>query len=84
MLKFGTYNVCVLDLVADKTTGKLDSAKIWKHIAFIIMSQAMLTNTVTWDLMLAYGSVVGGSQVAIMLIKYKYGGANVSDSKHES
>lgn len=78
MIKLGRYHICMLDLITDTKTGKLDSSKIWKHVAFIIMSKVMLTNDVTWDLMLAYGGVVGSSQVAIMLIKYKYGDKNDS------
>jgi len=84
MISFGKYKVCVLDLITDNKTGKLDGSKIWNHIAFIILSKAMLTaETLTWELMAAYGSIVGGSRVAIAFIKYKYGGTN-ENSKSSS
>jgi len=73
MIHLGKYRVCVLDLVTDGRTGKLDGSKIWNHVAFIILSKAMLTaETMTWELMAAYGSIVGGSRVAIAFLKYKY------------
>lgn len=82
MIKLGRYQVCLLDLITDDRTHKLSAAKIWRHVCFGIMSKVMLTTDVTWDLMLAFGGVVGSSEVAIMLIKYKYGAQNAnSDSK---
>jgi len=86
MIKLGKYHVCFLDLVTDEKTGKLAGTKIWNHVANIILSKAMLTNSITWELMLAYGAIVGGSHVAIMFLKYKYrdGGANVAGSKNPS
>lgn len=73
MISLGRYKVCVLDLVTDNKTGKLDGSKIWNHIAFIILSKAMLTvQQMTWELIAAYGAVVGGSRVAIAFMKYKY------------
>lgn len=83
MLTIGKYKVCILDLVTDSRTGKLSGSKIWRHICFAILSKTMLTTEITWDLMLAYGGVVGSSEIAIMLIKYKYGGgdANKPDSE---
>ncbi len=70
MIKLGKYKLCILDLVTDKKLGGLDSSKIWQHIAFGIMSQAMLqVQNMTWQLIAAYGAVVGGSRVAIEIAK---------------
>lgn len=72
MIEIGKYKVCLLDLVTDEKTGRLAASKIWSHIANIILSKAILTATITWELLAAYGAVVGGSHVAIMFLKYKY------------
>lgn len=73
MISFGRYKVCIFDLITDGRTGKLDGSKIWNHVAFIILSKAMLTvDEMTWELIAAYGAVVGGSRVAIAFMKYKY------------
>jgi hypothetical protein len=78
VINLGGYHVCILDLFTDDKTGKLAGTKIWNNIANIILSKAMLTNTITWELMAAYGAVVGGSHVATTFIKYKYGGGNAN------
>lgn len=73
MIKFAGYQICLLDLVCDHKTGKLDKAGIWYHVANIIMSKIMLTQTnVDWELMAAYGAIVGGSYAAILFMKWKY------------
>ncbi len=72
MIQVGKYKLCVLDLITDDKTGKLSGTKIWNNIANIILSKAVLTATVTWELLAAYGAVVGGSHVATMFIKYRY------------
>lgn len=72
MIEIGKYKVCMLDLVTDGKTGRLAGHKIWNHIANIILSKAVLTTTITWELLAAYGAIVGGSHVAVMFLKYKY------------
>jgi hypothetical protein len=72
MVVFGKYRVCLFDLITDGKTGKLDGNKIWQHVCYIILSKAMLTTPPTWELIAAYGSVVGGSRVAMAFLKYKY------------
>lgn len=77
MIAFGRYKVCIFDLITDGKTGKLDSSKIWNHIAFGILSKAVLAaHDLTWELLTAYGAVVGGSRVAIVFLKYKYRDTN--------
>lgn len=81
-LKLGNYDVCALDLVCDHQTGKLSTVKIWSHVANAIMSKVMLTQqSVSWDLMAAYGAIVGGSYVAMYFFKWKYRDAVPADSK---
>jgi len=76
MLKFGKYQFCFFDLLVD-ANGKISAAKCWFHVANIIMSKIMLTQTdIEWELLLAYGSVVGGSHVATLWLKSKYGVTN--------
>lgn len=64
---------CPLDLVKDDVTGKLSSTKIWMHAANVIMSMVVLKQVnIGWELLLAYGAVVGGSHIAIYWLKAKY------------
>lgn len=77
VIKIGQYQVCFLDLFTD-ASGKLSAAKFWFHVANVIMSKVMLTQgEVGWELLLAYGAVVGGSHVATLWLKSKYGCTNV-------
>jgi len=67
MIKLG-----ILDLVTD-SNGKLSATKLWLHIANIVMSKTMLdSKIVDWELLAAYGSIVGGSYVATVFLKRKY------------
>lgn len=78
MITLGKYQVCVLDLFTD-ATGKLSSSKCWFNAANVIMSKVMLSQTnVDWELLSAYGAVVGGSHVASTWLKLKYGANNVT------
>jgi hypothetical protein len=74
VLKIGKYSVCVLDLLTDSRTGRLSASKVWLHIANGIMSHVMLTHdAVDWELMTAFGGIVGGSYVAILFFKLRWG-----------
>jgi hypothetical protein len=72
VILFGKYQVCFLDLVTDGKTGKFDGNKIWQHVCYGILSYCVLTSPITWELMATYGSIVGGSRVAMAFLKYKY------------
>lgn len=83
-MKISKYDVCLLDLVTDSNTGKLSTTKLWMHVANVIMSKIMLTQPlVDWELLTAYGAIVGGSYIASMLVKYRYGGQNVASDVAE-
>lgn len=72
-LRVGKYDVCLLDLFVDTKTGKLSASKIWLHIANAIMSKVMLTQSnVGWELLAAYGAIVGGSYAGILFLKWKF------------
>lgn len=73
-IKLGKYNVCVLDLLTDSRTGRLSASKLWLHIGNSIMSYVMITHeAVDWELMTAFGGIVGGSYVAILFFKLRWG-----------
>lgn len=73
MINFQGYHVCVLDFVTGEN-GKFSSTQLWFHIANIIMSKVMLTQvSVDWELLAAYGAVVGGSHAAVLFMRLKYG-----------
>jgi hypothetical protein len=76
MLNIGKYQVCILDLFTDRD-GKLSASKLWLHIGNVIMSKVMLTQQeVGWELLAAYGTVVGGSHIGAVWLRSKYGSAN--------
>lgn len=73
MIKIGKYSICILDLFTDSRTGRLSASKLWLHIANSIMSYIMLhSEAVDWELLAVYGSVVGGSYVAVLFFKLRY------------
>lgn len=63
------------NLFADEKTGKFSSAKFWLHAGCGALTYALLRTELTPELVLAYGSVVVGNNVAIQWIKKKYGNA---------
>lgn len=72
-MKIGSYNVCLLDLFTDESNGRLSATKLWLHAANVIMSRVMLQqHDVGWELLAAYGAVVGGSHIATLFMKWKY------------
>lgn len=81
MLTIGKYKICFLDLVTDDKTGKLASSKIWNHICNAILCNAILTTPITWELMTAFGAIVGGSHVATLFLKYRYRDANNANTQ---
>lgn len=85
MITLGKYQICILDLVADHVTGKLDSGKIWFHIANIIESRRILFNSnVEWMEVLIYLAVVGGSNVAMQAMKWKFrDGSSTADPQKQ-
>lgn len=63
--------LCPFDLITDGD--RLSATKIWMHVANVIMSMVMLRQPqVDWELLAAYGSVVGGSHIATIWLKRKY------------
>ena len=78
MIKIGKYSICILDLLTDSRTGRLSASKLWLHIANGIMSYIMLhSDSVDWELMAVYGSVVGGSYVAVLFFKLRYASGGI-------
>lgn len=79
MIKIGKYSICILDLFTDSRTGRLSASKLWLHIANGIMSYIMLhSESVDWELLAVYGSVVGGSYVAVLFFKLRYASGGFS------
>jgi len=73
MIKIGHYQICFMDLFVD-VNGKLSAAKLWFHVANVIMSKVILTQAViSWDIFAAYGAICGGSHRATAWLKVKYG-----------
>lgn len=73
MISFGGYKVCILDLVCDHKTGKLSSNKIWYHAANLIESYRIFFNSnVEWMEILIYLAIVGGSNIAMQAIKWRF------------
>jgi len=78
MIKIGKYELCFLDYFVD-SQGKLSATKFWFHVGNIILSKAILEKSdLGWEDILSYGAIVGGSHVAVALLKLKFGGGNAS------
>lgn len=76
MIKLGKYELCVLDLITDKNN-KISSTHIWYHIANIIESYRILHYSNVDGLeVLFYLVIVGGSKIAMEVIKLKFGGSH--------
>lgn len=70
-------------LWTSSTTGKASSSKIWTHIAYAVATYILLTmQNVTWEILLVYMAIVGGSEIAKRLLTLKYGG-NDAKTKEE-
>ena len=64
----------LLDLITDEKTGKLSTTKIWMHVANATMTHVMYRQeAITWELMAAYGAIVGGSYVGGKFLRMRYG-----------
>ena len=63
------------DLINDQHTGRVSTTKLWMHVAYAVMTYVVIAQakTVTWDLFMVYGGIVGGSNLALYWIKGKYG-----------
>jgi hypothetical protein len=69
-------------LWTSSSTGKASSSKIWTHIAYAVATYIILTmQTVTWEILLVYMAIVGGSEIAKRLLTIKYGGQNDNKQK---
>lgn len=64
----------VRDLISDEKTGRTSSTKFWANVANLVMTYIMVkqAETVGWELLAAYGGIVGGSQIATYFIKLRY------------
>ncbi len=71
---FGHENkICPMDLVTGDN-GRLASTKIWMHACYAVLTwKVVQMDSISWDIMTAYGSIVGGSFIASKLIGMKYG-----------
>ena len=55
--------------------GHPSTSKLWKHIAYAVATYIVLTmQNVTWEILLVYMAVVGGSEIAKRVLTLKYGG----------
>lgn len=60
------------DLFADEKTGKLSSSKVWLNVGCAALTYALLRTPLTAELVMAYGGVVVGNNVAVFWLKRKY------------
>jgi len=85
MIRWGSYNVCLLDLICDSVTGKLSSSKIGDIFGKAVMTYIVLHQPAPMDVWLfsAYGATVTGSHVLTNLLKWKYRDAGSSATDPE-
>lgn len=70
-VKIFGLDLCPLELFTGDN-GKLSSNKLWINICYGILSYKMMMTELSWDLMTAYGSIVGGSYIAAKFVSMKY------------
>ena len=64
--------------------GHPSTSKLWKHIAYAVATYIVLTmQNVTWEVLLVYMAIVGGSEVASKLIALRYGGGGAKDDNKQ-
>ena len=64
-------------LWTSSTSGQSSASKIWTNIAYAVATYIVLTmQNVTWEILLVYMAVVGGSEIAKRVLTLKYGGQN--------
>lgn len=64
-------------LWTSSSTGQSSASKIWTNIAYAVATYIVLTmQNVTWEILLVYMAVVGGSEIAKRVLTLKYGGGN--------
>lgn len=62
----------ILDLITDHKTGKLSSSKVWLNIGCAALTFCLIRQAaITYDIILAYGGIVVGNNVAVLWIKGK-------------
>lgn len=61
-------------LVIDEKTGCVSTTRIWMHIAYAALTWALIKQeTLSWELMAAYGAIVAGNYSAGQFMKWRYG-----------
>lgn len=62
-------------LWTSSTTGQTSTSKLWTHVAYAVATYIVVTmQNVTWEILLVYMAVVGGSEIAKRVLTLKYGG----------
>lgn len=62
----------------DSHTGKASSSKIWTHVAYGTATYIMIktADSPSWELLMVYMAIVGGSEIAKKLLTLKAGGGS--------
>ena len=70
----------------DSLSGKPSTSKLWTHISYGTSTYIILhMENVSWEILLVYMAVVGGSEIAKKLLTLKFGVENnSSDSTNKS
>lgn len=64
----------MLNLIRDQN-GRLSASKMWTNIAYGVSTYVVIerTDNLTWDFLLVYMAVVGGSEIAKKFLTMHYG-----------
>ena len=76
----------MLSLIRDQS-GRLSASKMWTNIAYGVSTYVVIerADNLTWDFLLVYMAVVGGSEIAKKLLTLRFGGqSNATSSRGES
>jgi len=73
-------------LYQDSHTGKASTSKIWTHIAYGVATYVVIktADNESWETLLIYMAVVGGSEIAKKILTLKFTGSDHSSMIDES
>jgi NhaP-type Na+/H+ or K+/H+ antiporter len=65
-------------LWTDRRTQRPSNSTFWKTVAYAVGTYVIVVNaaTLSWELLLVYLAVIGGSEVATRIIELRFGKTN--------
>lgn len=63
-------------LITNTITGEVSTAKVWRQIAYAVATWVIIINAngISWELLIAYLSIVAGSELGQKIVEAKFYG----------